>query len=82
MKRIRRKAKVNARVCQAALVDGLDGNEAAQCIATITLSNAIYSFTSRAVLKKTMNMVDGGLVYMTEEAAIEALARRSSGDVR
>jgi len=78
LKQIRKKSKANARMCQAAISDGVEGADRDKCVANMALSNAIYAFSSRTVLKKTMGMIHGGVSAITEEAAIEALRSRTS----
>lgn len=78
LKQIRKKSKNTARMCQAAISDGVEGADRDKCIANMTLSNAIYAFSSRTVLKKTLGMIHGGVSAITEEAAIEALRNRTS----
>lgn len=78
IKQIRRKSKSTARMCQAAIADGLDGQDRDKCIAHMTLSNALYAFSSRTVITKTLGMIAGGVSAITEDVAIEALRNRSS----
>ena len=75
---IRKRSRSTARMCQAAITDGLQGKERDACVAHMALANALYAFSNRQVVKQTVQMANQGVNTLTVDAALAALQNRSS----